>query len=196
VSRGHFVARAVALRENIADPGQRVAVAVALLAALRASSPIFSTTTFIAAAVGEWPTGSVSYRTSLLRGVQGPRVPGFRIARWLRAERPGVVGSCLRMFRSASARHRRRSYAGHSNHSSTSTPRWSSQAACHGAKATRCSLRHTCIMYRLLYGNGADLPTLARNVRTSPEMIDRCYASLLERETNVGLLHGSHRVRR
>ena len=41
------------------------------------------------------------------------------------------------------------------------------------------SLRHTCIMYRLMYGEGKDLLTLARNARTSPEMIDRFYASHL-----------------
>ena len=38
-----------------------------------------------------------------------------------------------------------------------------------------CSLRHTCIMYRLLYGAGMDLLTLARNARTSVEMIGFTY---------------------
>ena len=57
------------------------------------------------------------------------------------------------------------------------------------------SLRHTCIMYRLLYGEGLDLLTLARNARTSPEMIDRFYARHLSAEMNIGLLQ-SHRRRR
>lgn len=51
------------------------------------------------------------------------------------------------------------------------------------------SLRHTCIMFRLLYGGGVDLLTLARNARTSPEMIDRFYASHLAGEMNVSLIH-------
>ncbi len=50
------------------------------------------------------------------------------------------------------------------------------------------SLRHTCIMYRLLYGNGLDLLTLARNARTSTEMIERFYASHLEGEMNTEML--------
>jgi hypothetical protein len=50
------------------------------------------------------------------------------------------------------------------------------------------SLRHTCIMYRLLYGQGLDLLTLARNARTSPEMIDRFYASHLSGEMNIKMI--------
>ena len=57
-----------------------------------------------------------------------------------------------------------------------------------GEERTLYSLRHTCIMYRLLYGDGVDLLTLARNARTSPEMIDRFYASHLEGEMNIGLI--------
>lgn len=57
-----------------------------------------------------------------------------------------------------------------------------------GEDRTLYSLRHTCIMYRLLYGEGLDLLTLARNARTSPEMIDRFYASHLSGEMNVGML--------
>lgn len=41
------------------------------------------------------------------------------------------------------------------------------------------SLRHTSIMYRLLDGDKIDLPTLARNTRTSVEMIERFYAGKL-----------------
>ena len=55
------------------------------------------------------------------------------------------------------------------------------------------SLRHTCIMYRLMYGEGMDLLTLARNARTSPEMIDRFYASKLKGEDNVAMLQSRKR---
>ena len=58
------------------------------------------------------------------------------------------------------------------------------------------SLRHTCIMYRLLYGEGLDLLTLARNARTSPEMIDRFYARHLSAEMNVGMLQSKRRKRK
>lgn len=51
------------------------------------------------------------------------------------------------------------------------------------------SLRHTAITFRLLYGHGIDLLTLARNARTSVEMIERFYASELSAEMNVGMLH-------
>ena len=47
------------------------------------------------------------------------------------------------------------------------------------------SLRHTAIMARLLDGNNVDLLTLARNARTSVEMIDRFYAKHLTAEMNV-----------
>lgn len=57
-------------------------------------------------------------------------------------------------------------------------------------KGTRSlySLRHTCIMYRLLYGEGLNLLTLARNARTSTEMIECFYASHLEGEMNTEIL--------
>lgn len=58
------------------------------------------------------------------------------------------------------------------------------------------SLRHTCIMYRLLYGDGMDLLTLARNARTSPEMIDRFYASHLSGEMNIEMLQGKRKARK
>lgn len=60
-----------------------------------------------------------------------------------------------------------------------------------GEVRTIYSLRHTCIMYRLLYGDGIDLLTLARNARTSVEMIDRFYASELHGEMNIHSLHSS-----
>ena len=51
------------------------------------------------------------------------------------------------------------------------------------------SLRHTAIMFRLLFGKGIDLLTLARNARTSVQMIEEFYASNLTAEMNIGLLH-------
>lgn len=58
-----------------------------------------------------------------------------------------------------------------------------------GQVRTLYSLRHSAITYRLLYGQGIDLLTLARNARTSLEMIDKFYASELRAEMNVGMLH-------
>ncbi len=58
-----------------------------------------------------------------------------------------------------------------------------------GQVRTLYSLRHTSIMFRLLYGRGIDLLTLARNARTSVEMIEKFYASELSAEMNVDLLH-------
>ena len=58
-----------------------------------------------------------------------------------------------------------------------------------GQNRTIYSLRHTAITFRLLYGQGIDLLTLARNARTSVEMIERFYASELSPEMNVSMLH-------
>jgi hypothetical protein len=49
-------------------------------------------------------------------------------------------------------------------------------------------LRHTSIMFRLLYGQGIDMLTLARNARTSVQMIERFYASTLDGEMNVSMI--------
>lgn len=57
-----------------------------------------------------------------------------------------------------------------------------------GQKRTLYCLRHTAITLRLLYGQGIDMLTLARNARTSVNMIERFYASTLSGEMNVGLL--------
>jgi hypothetical protein len=62
-----------------------------------------------------------------------------------------------------------------------------------GEERSLYSLRHTCIMYRLLYGDGLDLLTLARNARTSVEMIDRFYASHLTGEMNISALQSKKR---
>ena len=58
-----------------------------------------------------------------------------------------------------------------------------------GQRRTLYSLRHSAITFRLLYGRGIDLLTLARNARTSTQMIDRFYASELSAEMNVAMLH-------
>lgn len=62
-----------------------------------------------------------------------------------------------------------------------------------GEDRTMYSLRHTCIMYRLMYGEKMDHVTLARNARTSPEMIDRFYASSLTGEHNIDMLQSRRR---
>lgn len=62
-------------------------------------------------------------------------------------------------------------------------------------RRTLYSLRHSCIMYRLLYGDGMDLLTLANNARTSPDMISRFYASQLTGEMNIDMIQ-SRRVKR
>jgi len=58
-----------------------------------------------------------------------------------------------------------------------------------GQRRTLYSLRHSSITFRLLYGDGIDLLTLARKARTSLEMVDKFYASELSAEMNVGMLH-------
>ncbi len=62
--------------------------------------------------------------------------------------------------------------------------------AANGKKRTLYSLRHTCITFRLLYGSNIDLVTLARNARTSVEMIENFYSSNLTAEMNIDLLQG------
>lgn len=57
-----------------------------------------------------------------------------------------------------------------------------------GRPRTLYCLRHTAIMFRLLYGQGIDMLTLARNARTSVQMIERFYASALSGEMNVTML--------
>jgi site-specific recombinase XerD len=57
-----------------------------------------------------------------------------------------------------------------------------------GEERTLYSLRHTAIMFRLTMGD-LDLLTLARNARTSVEMIERFYANHLTPEMNVEKIH-------
>jgi hypothetical protein len=64
----------------------------------------------------------------------------------------------------------------------------------HGTSRTLQSRRHTSIMLRLL--NADNLDTLARNVRTSVEMIDRFYAKPLTAEMKVDILHSQRRPRK
>ena len=64
-----------------------------------------------------------------------------------------------------------------------------------GQARTLYCLRHTAITFRLLYGEGVDLLTLAKNARTSVNMIEKHYASTLNGEMNISLLH-SKRVRK
>ena len=54
-----------------------------------------------------------------------------------------------------------------------------------GEVRTLYSLRHTAIMFRLTKGDSIDLLTLARNCRTSVEMIERFYAKPLSAEMNI-----------
>lgn len=58
----------------------------------------------------------------------------------------------------------------------------------HGQSRTLYSLRHSAITFRLLYGQGIDLLTLARNARTSVEVINDHYASTVSGEQNIALL--------
>jgi hypothetical protein len=44
--------------------------------------------------------------------------------------------------------------------------------------------------FRLLYGRKVDLLTLARNARTSVEMVEKFYSSNLNAEMNIDLLQG------
>ena len=48
-------------------------------------------------------------------------------------------------------------------------------------------------MFGLLYGKGIGLLTLARNARTSVQMIEEFYASNLTAEMNIDLLHSKRR---
>ncbi len=58
-----------------------------------------------------------------------------------------------------------------------------------GSQRTLYSLRHTAIMYRLIYGGEINLLSLARNARTSVAMIERFYASQLESSKLTKELH-------
>jgi integrase len=63
-----------------------------------------------------------------------------------------------------------------------------------GSARTLYSLRHTAITFRLLYGRKIDLLTLARNARTSVDMVEKFYSSNLSAEMNIDLLQGNRRL--
>lgn len=65
-----------------------------------------------------------------------------------------------------------------------------------GESRTLYSLRHTSIMYRLLFGDSINTLALARNARTSVEMVDRFYAKPLTGEMNIGMLQSKRRHHR
>ena len=58
----------------------------------------------------------------------------------------------------------------------------------HGQAHSLYSFRHSAITFRLLYGQGIDLLTLARNARTSVDVIQTYYASTVTGEQNKALL--------
>jgi integrase len=60
--------------------------------------------------------------------------------------------------------------------------------AASGGSRTLYSLRHTAIMFRLTKGDSIDPLTLARNARTSVQMIERFYGKHLTGEMNVDKL--------
>ena len=64
----------------------------------------------------------------------------------------------------------------------------------HGQPRTLYSFRHSAITFRLLYGQGIDVITLARNARTSVEIINAHYASSVTGEQNIAMLQ-SRRTR-
>ncbi len=59
----------------------------------------------------------------------------------------------------------------------------------HGSPRSFYSLRHSAITFRLLYGSGIDVLTLARNARTSVDVINKHYASTVTAEQNIQMLH-------
>jgi len=58
-----------------------------------------------------------------------------------------------------------------------------------GTQRTLYSLRHTAIIYRLLFGGDINLLSLARNARKSVTMIERFYACQLEGNLVINELH-------
>ena len=58
----------------------------------------------------------------------------------------------------------------------------------HGQPRSLYSFRHSAITFRLLYGQGIDLITLARNARTSIDVINTHYASTVTGEQNIAML--------
>jgi hypothetical protein len=65
-----------------------------------------------------------------------------------------------------------------------------------GEERSMYSLRHTCITYRYMYGEKIDLLVLARNARTSPEMIDKHYASKFSAIHNIEMIQSRKPTKR
>jgi hypothetical protein len=65
-----------------------------------------------------------------------------------------------------------------------------------GEERSMYSLRHTCITYRYMYGEKVDLLVLARNARTSPEMIDKHYASKFSAVHNIEMIQSRKKTKR
>ena len=63
-----------------------------------------------------------------------------------------------------------------------------------GKSRSMYSFRHSALTFRLLYGSKIDLLTLAKNARTSVDMVQRHYASSLAAEQNITMLQ-SRRTR-
>jgi hypothetical protein len=55
------------------------------------------------------------------------------------------------------------------------------------------SMRHTAIMFRLMFGGDISLLTLARNARTSVAMIERFYAAQLDSSKVTVEIHTKRR---
>ena len=65
-----------------------------------------------------------------------------------------------------------------------------------GKARTLYSLRHLAITARIVNADGLDVVTLAKNCRTSPEMIHRFYASQLDPELNLDKIQSFKRESR
>ena len=63
-----------------------------------------------------------------------------------------------------------------------------------GETRTLYSMRHTSLMYRLLYGGEINTTKLANNARTSTEMLERFYVPQLESSQFTKDLHAKKRV--
>ena len=63
-----------------------------------------------------------------------------------------------------------------------------------GEPRTLYSLRHSAIMFRLTLGENIDLLTLARNARTSVDIIERFYARPLQAEMNINQLQSMRKT--
>jgi len=64
-----------------------------------------------------------------------------------------------------------------------------------GESRTLYSLRHTAIMFRLQNSENLDLLTLAKNARTSVEVIQRFYGSHHEAEKNIESIQSMKKLR-